>query len=181
MDKARLAAFVAQDKTILQISKELSTSYTNVRYWLRKHGLQTCRGRGRSVKKFGVQGLGDKHSGELQCRIHGLCAHALRPASPGKGPRWRCAKCEYAGVKRRRKKIKEKLVQLLGGVCERCSYSKCLRALSFHHRDRGAKEFSLSANSNLAWARLVTEVRKCALLCSNCHMEIEDGLATLGH
>jgi hypothetical protein len=114
----------------------------------------------------------------LECKHHGNGPHVLR--IDAKGERWRCKRCEYAGVKRRRKRVKERLVQLLGGACERCSYSRCLRALSFHHRDRLTKEFSLARNANFAWDKLVAEAMKCVLLCSNCHMEIEDELESAG-
>jgi hypothetical protein len=114
----------------------------------------------------------------LVCKHHGAGPHAKRASTYGE--RWRCKRCEYAGVKRRRKQVKERLVKLLGGACERCAYSKCLRALSFHHRERLSKEFGLSKHWNRSWARLVQEARKCVLLCSNCHMEIEDELENTG-
>lgn len=80
----------------------------------------------------------------------------------------------------RRWERKQKLVDLKGGKCEACGYSKCLRALSFHHRNPAIKGFPLDIR-NLAsrnWNSLVEEVDKCDLLCIRCHMELEDGLDT---
>jgi hypothetical protein len=50
--------------------------------------------------------------------------------------------------------------------------------LDFHHVDRTGKIFPLDARHivNLAWTRVVAEIRKCVLLCANCHREVETGL-----
>ena len=69
---------------------------------------------------------------------------------------------------------KIELINLLGGKCETCGYNKNLSALVFHHRDASQKRFSLDArhlsNSNLE--RIHNEVKKCSLLCCNCHAEL---------
>lgn len=68
------------------------------------------------------------------------------------------------------------LIKKLGGGCSRCGYSKCTRALCFHHRDRSEKLFGLSLNN--LWSKtmgaILNESSKCDLLCANCHSEIED-------
>ena len=71
---------------------------------------------------------------------------------------------------------KTKLVALGGGSCLVCGCSQCLRAMSFHHRVRADKSFSLdSANiRSRPWAILVAEQQKCDLLCVRCHAEVED-------
>lgn len=82
----------------------------------------------------------------------------------------------YAAVKRRRYVLKEKAVQYKGGRCMKCGYSKCLRALGFHHRDRASKDFGLGHLSNIGWDRIKAELDKCDLLCANCHMEVHEEL-----
>ena len=76
----------------------------------------------------------------------------------------------------RRHTRKAKLVELLGGACMRCGYKRSLSALEFHHRDEGTKEFNISGTrlAAVAWERLLAEVGKCDLLCSNCHKELHD-------
>lgn len=70
-----------------------------------------------------------------------------------------------------RRRTKQQAVDLLGGACSRCGYSKCLDALEFHHTDPTAKEMRIS--SYLAgWERLRKELSKCVLLCANCHREV---------
>ena len=58
--------------------------------------------------------------------------------------------------------------------CVQCGYKKNLAALEFHHLDPEEKSFQLDLRSlsNRSWIRLQGEVRKCQLVCSNCHKEI---------
>lgn len=60
---------------------------------------------------------------------------------------------------------------MLGGSCKNCGYSKCLAALHVHHKDPSTKKFSISGSYRLGKKRLLEEVKKCELLCSNCHAE----------
>ena len=82
-------------------------------------------------------------------------------------------------VSRRRKVVKQKAVELLGGKCSRCGYNKCISALHFHHIDPASKEFGISDGVTRAWNRVVEELRKCVLLCANCHAEQEEFLLTI--
>lgn len=74
---------------------------------------------------------------------------------------------------------KEKLVDLKGGCCQKCGYKKCLRALTFHHRDPSTKQLTIEMRTirGLAWETVLQEVEKCDLLCYNCHMEVEHEIA----
>lgn len=71
---------------------------------------------------------------------------------------------------------KKTLVALGGGACRLCGYSRCLRAMSFHHRVREEKSFALDAAGirSRPWAVLVAEQQKCDLLCVRCHAEVEE-------
>lgn len=66
------------------------------------------------------------------------------------------------------------MVNYLGGKCMRCGYNKCYRALEFHHRDPSTKEFGIATGEGRSWKRLEPELKKCDLLCSNCHAEVEE-------
>jgi hypothetical protein len=74
---------------------------------------------------------------------------------------------------------KQKLVDMKGGCCKSCGYNKCLRALTFHHRDPSTKQFTLEMRSirGLGWETVLKEAEKCDLYCHNCHQEIEDEIA----
>lgn len=71
---------------------------------------------------------------------------------------------------------KQKLVEIKGNKCQKCGYKRCLRSLSFHHRNPTDKSFSLDARTiqSKTWTLVLEEVDKCDLLCLNCHMEMED-------
>jgi hypothetical protein len=66
---------------------------------------------------------------------------------------------------------KKRCVDYLGGRCVRCGYDRCIKAMTFHHRDPAAKGFAISQMLDRAWAVLKPELDKCDLLCFNCHME----------
>lgn len=106
---------------------------------------------------------------EKECKHHGMTIFAER------GPKgktfWRCRKCEYDSLKRRRKKLKLELVDYKGGKCEACGYDRCIEALEFHHTDPAEKDFAITAGVVIGLEKLKVEVDKCVLLCANCHRE----------
>ena len=71
----------------------------------------------------------------------------------------------------RRYKNKQKGIDLLGAKCSKCSI-KDRDVLTFHHVDPNEKSFGLSDNwSGVSWKAIETEIKKCVLLCHNCHMK----------
>lgn len=83
----------------------------------------------------------------------------------------KCTLCASCCTNRRRFKIKEKAVRYLGGKCQKCGYSKCIAALTFHHRDPSQKDFQIGGNHSRSWSAIQAELDKCDLLCANCHAE----------
>lgn len=76
-----------------------------------------------------------------------------------------------------RKRAKQKVVEIAGGKCNLCSYDKCISALEFHHIDPNEKDFAVTGtNVTRRFDLMVEEVRKCILVCANCHREIHAGL-----
>ena len=76
-------------------------------------------------------------------------------------------------------RLKDSYRQKLGGKCVICSYDKCQRALQFHHLDPKTKKFTISdAFSRKAYSteEIEAEVKKCILVCANCHAEIHSGI-----
>lgn len=66
----------------------------------------------------------------------------------------------------------------MGGQCVVCAYSRCTDGLAFHHLDPSLKEIAFSeirANPK-SWDKIVRELRKCVLVCNNCHAEIHAGM-----
>lgn len=77
-------------------------------------------------------------------------------------------------VKRWRKNTKERIIESMGGECVCCGYKKSTAALELHHIEPLEKEFAISSvlANCISWKRIVDELRKCVLVCSNCHKEI---------
>jgi hypothetical protein len=70
------------------------------------------------------------------------------------------------------------LSEIFGDGCSICGYSRCSTALEFHHVDASVKEQTPSKliNNYSTIERMLEEVNKCVLVCSNCHREIHAGL-----
>jgi len=82
-----------------------------------------------------------------------------------------CKNCLWKYQHQRWKDRKLKAVQLLGGHCAICGYDKCLVALEFHHKDPSQKEMAMNNIVRHNWTRVIEELKKCILLCANCHRE----------
>jgi hypothetical protein len=83
-----------------------------------------------------------------------------------------------AYVKKWRDTTKDRMVLAMGGECVICGYKKCTSALALHHLDPKEKELSFAkirANPK-SWDKIVVELRKCILVCTNCHNEIHEGI-----
>ncbi len=94
------------------------------------------------------------------------------------GKQSRCIPCNKeasSSMAEAKRQIKTKAVQYKGGSCELCGYDNYQGALEFHHRDPFKKDFHVSG-STVNWEKLVIELNKCSLLCSNCHKEVHAGL-----
>jgi hypothetical protein len=147
-----------------------------VRHWLGKYGLRTRGTRGAPSRK-GARAARDAGlaTATLRCPRHGETSHAREPRGY-----YRCMKCRQEAVVRRRRKVKEVLVSEAGGCCRLCGYDRCVSALEFHHLDASTKEFGVAKNGMArSLERLRAEVRKCVLLCSNCHAEVESGISSI--
>ena len=110
-----------------------------------------------------------------RCPTHGITEFAFYSAGHGTR-RWRCKRCVGEGVTRRKQRVKRTLVAEAGGCCAVCGYDRCIINLGFHHVDPAAKLFSLNMGTTKALATYREEMRKCVLVCANCHGEIEAGL-----
>lgn len=60
--------------------------------------------------------------------------------------------------------------------CIICKYNKCSKALDFHHiKD---KNFSIGEMNKRGFSieKILKEIEKCVIVCSNCHREIHENL-----
>ena len=109
-------------------------------------------------------------------KICPICGKYFYPKTASANQRMCCYDCMPDGIQLTRgmflAKIKEKQFD---GKCMRCGYNKCAKALDFHHLDPSKKDFTIS-NDHFRLKEAVKEVKKCILICSNCHKELHDGL-----
>src|SRR5574338_916896 len=70
---------------------------------------------------------------------------------------------------------KRRGLELLGGSCIICGYNKTHFSLDFHHKNPNEKEFNLSDLRSASWEKYEKELRKCIILCRNCHGEVHAG------
>jgi hypothetical protein len=169
-----LERLVTEGASERRIASHLGVGHTTVRRWLARYGLVTARAR--RLRAGATVGSGDGKYVELPCPRHGLTTFVVRSDGGGR----RCLKCRSAAVSRRRRRVKQLLVEEAGGACAHCGYDRCVAALAFHHVDPAGKAFTISMQGltrSLEKAR--QEAKKCVLLCSNCHAEVEAGFTDL--
>lgn len=123
-----------------ELAARFGVSVTTVRKHLRRHGLSTKRRRHASVSDDARREQPYEATGK--CRRHGTALFQLDARGY-----YRCLSCRAEAVVRRRKKVKQTLVDEAGRRCVLCGYDRCVRALHFHHRDPAAKGPSLSAGA----------------------------------
>jgi transposase-like protein len=111
LDRQQLEECVQSGMTIAEIAEVVGRSKTTVRHWLRLYGLRTANRRGRRTDPRAVAG---KEAGlltvTLSCPTHGETDFALE----GRGY-YRCKRCRGAAISRRRRKMKQILVEEAGG------------------------------------------------------------------
>jgi Helix-turn-helix domain/Homeodomain-like domain len=167
-----LEPLIAAGGTQRSIADTLGVSASTVQYWLRRHELRTVGHRRRHDLP-----LERPDRLELDCVRHGRTTFVKRP---GDGGYYRCSRCRSEQVSKQRRRLKLVLVEEAGGRCQLCGYDRWPGALHFHHVEPGEKVFALSQEGSYrSLARARAEARKCALLCANCHAEVEGGFRTL--
>lgn len=57
--------------------------------------------------------------------------------------------------------------------CQKCGYDRCSEALEFHHINPKEKdgEIARMISNNYSLDKVKDEMKKCIVLCSNCHRE----------
>jgi hypothetical protein len=85
-----------------------------------------------------------------------------------------CKNCVYDHQKTRWLDRKNEAIKLFGGKCCVCGYNKNSAALEFHHLNPIEKEFDWNKLRLKRWNDVIHELKKCILVCSNCHREIHN-------
>ena len=168
IERAELEALVDAGLSLRAIAARLDVSYSTVRHWLERYGMQTRRAaqpRGTNARTV-----------ERECPLHGVSKFVSYSAHDYH----RCEKCRAERVVAHRRKVKSLLIAEAGGGCRLCGYDRYPGALQFHHLDPNVKSFNLGLRGVArSLARCRAEASKCVLLCANCHAEVEGGVAVL--
>lgn len=162
-----------EKKTNKEIAKLLQCAKSTVSYYLKKHGLDEWK-----IKKDVSKNIAEyykTHTVKQTAKKFKVCASTVKVHSNRKRIASTVSRKEQikAAVITWRRKIKKRAVELLGGKCQNCGYSKCIRALQFHHINAIDKDFHISGKS-ISWHKMKMEIKKCLLVCANCHAEIEE-------
>lgn len=120
----------------------------------------------------------NKGNNGIQERSCAICGKVFIPKTSLASMRLCCYDCIPDGIQLTRSTFLHKIKQYLGGKCIRCGYDKCIKALEFHHIDPSKKDFTIS-NDQFRLLDAVEEIKKCILVCSNCHKEFHAGLWSL--
>ncbi len=81
----------------------------------------------------------------------------------------------YNSERTRRRRMKEKAVEYLGGHCSNCHQKFPNSAFDFHHFDPTKKDSEMSRKMlRYSWNTIKKELSKCILLCKNCHAELHN-------
>ena len=138
----------------------------------RKHK-EMARLRSEKHRALHLDVIREKDSKAQSERRAGLKARGLCQTC-GKVPsETRCDSCKKRASElgmRLTNERKHRLVAMLGGQCVDCglvSEYDCL--YQFHHTDPSQKNFNISKILTYKWETIVEEVKKCTLLCANCH------------
>jgi len=85
-------------------------------------------------------------------------------------------KARYESKVDRGHRLKVKIINLMGGKCSnpKCNLKyngKNACIFQVHHIDPSKKEFAINTRTliNYSWNKILKEIKKCCLLCANCH------------
>jgi transposase len=169
--KEEMERLLAAGLSLRGIAERTERSLGTIRHWMRKYEMETERSSRLRESKDACR-TGSK-TATLNCPKHGPSTFVARADG-----RFRCGRCRIEAVAKRRRELKRILVEEAGGGCILCGYSRCDRALEFHHLDPKAKQFQITSHTR-SLVRLRAEASKCVLLCSNCHAEVEAGITAV--
>ena len=85
-----------------------------------------------------------------------------------------CKQCHSGYMKAKYQEKKETIQDIKAELkCQKCGYDKCAEALDFHHINPEEKEDRIARmiSNNYSLDKIKEEMKKCIVLCSNCHRE----------
>jgi hypothetical protein len=78
---------------------------------------------------------------------------------------------------------KKRAVEFLGGKCIRCGFDENYIVFEFHHPNSDKEKSWGELRNKKGWESILKEIKKCQLVCSNCHKiihwEIRNNISSL--
>ncbi len=111
----------------------------------------------------------------LYCETHGVTTFKYRKSWNKKYQkdygRYECIACYSDWSRDYKRKRKILAVEYMGGKCKHCGLSLETHPeiYDFHHIDPSTKLKKPSELLGGKWSKLISELDKCIMLCSNCH------------
>lgn len=168
MEIEKLKGYLAEGLSLVKISKKEGKSLGSIRYWMKVHGLKANF---KSFKEEPFHKKAEIKDGKKCCSKCKEWKNLEEFCSKGERIHGYCRPCLYSYQADRWRKRKKKAIELMGGKCNNCGYCRNYSALEFHHFDPSQKEFESDVGRHKSWDKFITELKKCVLLCSNCHRE----------
>lgn len=170
---ASIKRLIKQGKSVRAVAVALGAKRTTVRDIMRKAGIKSTF----VSNKF-------KWAHEHPCEICStpiagkrFCSHPCYRVFMNTAPHHVKSMKEYRKLCRiRGTDTRIKLIDSKGASCSKCGYGKNYSALQFHHKKGTVKLFTIDSRicSRKSSNELKQEVRKCVLLCANCHIEVHN-------
>lgn len=175
MKKNDLETLIEGGYSQYQISEHFKCSQSTVRYWLKKFDLKTTH---KSFKEKKIEDYGEIKL----CKKCNLTkkTNEFYSKRGKKGGSSYCIECSKKISNDRHTEFKNVLISYKGGCCELCGYNKYIGALDLHHKDPKEKDFNFGKNKQYVLnQKIIDELDKCLLVCSNCHREIHGGVVQI--
>jgi predicted transcriptional regulator len=171
MDQTKLTElFIVKNLSQRAVAKELGCSQATVRHFIKKYGL---------IKSKSIKSGSSKRDSKIcsKCGEKKLISEFyIRKSRKDEITSW-CKECNGRGVVERMRSTKSELVISKGGCCQLCSFSEYFGALEFHHIDPKTKDDGVSKLiRGKITQKIIDEINKCVLVCSNCHKMIHAGI-----
>lgn len=180
--KEMLSAYTEKGVSSYIIANNIGVPVSTVKFWLKKFQLKIVPCSGKNCLPNGIISKNEEENTHYKCarckEIQLISKENFYFKKDSKVHSW-CRKCNDKYALHKIRDVKLRCVQYKGGKCTVCSYSKYIGALEFHHIDPSAKDYNISKLRSYCWENIKKELKKCVLLCSNCHREFHAGLIKL--
>lgn len=140
----------------------------------KKYCCRSCENKARSLRDIKNINKLRNENGMLEksCTI---CGKLFYPKTAAANQRKCCYECAPEGKQLTRSEFLNVIRKQKGSKCQRCGYDTYLGALDFHHIDPTIKEFTVG-NRDFKLEECVEEIKKCVMICANCHRELHNNL-----